>query len=210
MSCSSSAGLRKAGRRRRRSCSRDLCRGTRSRGTGRRVGRARRSRRRRRTSPRGREARRTRWTRSGSIPPGAIASTSAPRPAASRTCLLQRGAARVIALDVGHGQLHPRLRDDPRVTVLERVNVRELRGAAVRAELATCDVSVISPADGAAAGARARRAGLGGGRAGEAAVRSRARGGAEGRRPRSGGVAAGAARGRARRCPAGGRWSRAS
>src|SRR4029077_12758229 len=37
--------------------------------------------------------------------------------------LLQRAAARVIALDVGYGQLHPRLRDDPRVTVLERLNV---------------------------------------------------------------------------------------
>ncbi|HYA09273.1 MAG TPA: SAM-dependent methyltransferase, partial [Gaiellaceae bacterium] len=34
--------------------------------------------------------------------------------------LLQRGAARVIAVDVGYGQLHPRLRNDPRVTVLER------------------------------------------------------------------------------------------
>ena len=34
--------------------------------------------------------------------------------------LLQRGAARVIALDVGYGQLHPRVRNDPRVTVLER------------------------------------------------------------------------------------------
>ena len=34
--------------------------------------------------------------------------------------LLQRGAGRVIALDVGHGQLHPRIRNDPRVTVLER------------------------------------------------------------------------------------------
>jgi 23S rRNA (cytidine1920-2'-O)/16S rRNA (cytidine1409-2'-O)-methyltransferase len=40
--------------------------------------------------------------------------------------LLQAGAARVIALDVGYGQLHPRLRADPRVTVLERRNVREL------------------------------------------------------------------------------------
>ena len=38
--------------------------------------------------------------------------------------LLQRGAARVIALDVGHGQLHAKLRDDPRVIVLERVNAR--------------------------------------------------------------------------------------
>ncbi len=41
-------------------------------------------------------------------------------------CLLQRGAARVIALDVGYGQLDHRLRVDPRVTVLERVNARNL------------------------------------------------------------------------------------
>jgi 23S rRNA (cytidine1920-2'-O)/16S rRNA (cytidine1409-2'-O)-methyltransferase len=40
--------------------------------------------------------------------------------------LLQRGAARVIALDVGYGQLHSKIRDDPRVTVLERVNARTL------------------------------------------------------------------------------------
>jgi 23S rRNA (cytidine1920-2'-O)/16S rRNA (cytidine1409-2'-O)-methyltransferase len=39
-------------------------------------------------------------------------------------CLLQRGAAHVVALDVGHGQLHERLRADPRVTNLERCNVR--------------------------------------------------------------------------------------
>ena len=41
-------------------------------------------------------------------------------------CLLQRGASRVVALDVGHGQLHPRIREDPRVTVIERFNVRAL------------------------------------------------------------------------------------
>jgi 23S rRNA (cytidine1920-2'-O)/16S rRNA (cytidine1409-2'-O)-methyltransferase len=41
-------------------------------------------------------------------------------------CLLQRGARRVVALDVGHGQLHPRIRDDPRVVVIERFNVRRL------------------------------------------------------------------------------------
>src|SRR5579862_1400503 len=40
--------------------------------------------------------------------------------------LLQRGAARVIALDVGYGQFHPRLRVDERVTVLERTNARML------------------------------------------------------------------------------------
>ena len=39
-------------------------------------------------------------------------------------CLLQRGAAEVVALDVGHGQLHPRIRDDDRVIVLERTNIR--------------------------------------------------------------------------------------
>ena len=39
-------------------------------------------------------------------------------------CLLQRGADHVVALDVGHGQLHERLRADPRVTNLERHNVR--------------------------------------------------------------------------------------
>ena len=42
-------------------------------------------------------------------------------------CLLQRGAARVVAVDVGRGQLDARLRADPRVTVLERTNVRHLR-----------------------------------------------------------------------------------
>ncbi len=59
-------------------------------------------------------------------------------------CLLQGGAARVIALDVGYGQLHPRLRDDPRVTVLERVNARHLDALPFAPELITCDVSFIS------------------------------------------------------------------
>jgi 23S rRNA (cytidine1920-2'-O)/16S rRNA (cytidine1409-2'-O)-methyltransferase len=58
--------------------------------------------------------------------------------------LLQRGAARVIALDVGRGQLHPRLRDDPRVTVLERTNARSLTELPFAPELVTCDVSFIS------------------------------------------------------------------
>jgi 23S rRNA (cytidine1920-2'-O)/16S rRNA (cytidine1409-2'-O)-methyltransferase len=58
--------------------------------------------------------------------------------------LLQRGAARVIALDVGHGQLHQRLRDDPRVVVLERTNARELAELPFAPELVTCDVSFIS------------------------------------------------------------------
>jgi 23S rRNA (cytidine1920-2'-O)/16S rRNA (cytidine1409-2'-O)-methyltransferase len=58
--------------------------------------------------------------------------------------LLQRGARRVIALDVGHGQLHPRIRDDPRVTVLERVNARGLTDLPFAPQLVTCDVSFIS------------------------------------------------------------------
>jgi len=58
--------------------------------------------------------------------------------------LLQRGAARVIALDVGYGQLHPRIRDDERVTVLERVNVRRVGELPFAPELVVCDVSFVS------------------------------------------------------------------
>jgi len=58
--------------------------------------------------------------------------------------LLQRGARRVIALDVGYGQLHPKLRNDPRVTVLERVNARALKELPFPPQLVTCDVSFIS------------------------------------------------------------------
>ena len=54
--------------------------------------------------------------------------------------LLQRGAARVVALDVGYGQLHTRLRDDPRVTVLERTNARSLTELPFAPQLVTCDV----------------------------------------------------------------------
>jgi 23S rRNA (cytidine1920-2'-O)/16S rRNA (cytidine1409-2'-O)-methyltransferase len=50
----------------------------------------------------------------------------------------------VIALDVGHGQLHPRLRGEPRVVVLERTNARKLRELPFAPELVTCDVSFIS------------------------------------------------------------------
>jgi 23S rRNA (cytidine1920-2'-O)/16S rRNA (cytidine1409-2'-O)-methyltransferase len=58
--------------------------------------------------------------------------------------LLQRGAARVIALDVGYGQLHDRLRRDSRVTVLERTNARELRELPFAPDLVVGDVSFIS------------------------------------------------------------------
>jgi 23S rRNA (cytidine1920-2'-O)/16S rRNA (cytidine1409-2'-O)-methyltransferase len=61
-------------------------------------------------------------------------------------CLLQAGAARVCALDVGYGQLHPKLREDRRVTVLERVNVRKLdcEELPFTPTFITCDVSFIS------------------------------------------------------------------
>jgi 23S rRNA (cytidine1920-2'-O)/16S rRNA (cytidine1409-2'-O)-methyltransferase len=59
-------------------------------------------------------------------------------------CLLQAGAARVIALDVGYGQLHPRLRSDDRVTVLERVNARTVTSLPYPPEIVVCDVSFIS------------------------------------------------------------------
>jgi 23S rRNA (cytidine1920-2'-O)/16S rRNA (cytidine1409-2'-O)-methyltransferase len=61
-------------------------------------------------------------------------------------CLLKRGAARVIALDVAHGQLDWGLRNDPRVEVVERRNARELDPSELPyiAALATIDVSFIS------------------------------------------------------------------
>jgi len=58
--------------------------------------------------------------------------------------LLQRGAARVVALDVGYGQLHPKLRQDARVTTLERVNARHVTELPFAPQLVTCDVSFIS------------------------------------------------------------------
>jgi 23S rRNA (cytidine1920-2'-O)/16S rRNA (cytidine1409-2'-O)-methyltransferase len=61
-------------------------------------------------------------------------------------CLLQRGAAQVVALDVGHGQLHPRIREDPRVTVIERFNIRGLEAQHLPfvPSLAVADLSFIS------------------------------------------------------------------
>ncbi|HVS12413.1 MAG TPA: TlyA family RNA methyltransferase [Thermoanaerobaculia bacterium] len=61
-------------------------------------------------------------------------------------CLLQRGARRVYALDVGYGQLDPRLRADPRVVVMDRVNARRLQSDALGepCDLITVDVSFIS------------------------------------------------------------------
>jgi 23S rRNA (cytidine1920-2'-O)/16S rRNA (cytidine1409-2'-O)-methyltransferase len=61
-------------------------------------------------------------------------------------CLLQRGAAHVVALDVAYGELDWRIRQDARVTVLERVNARALEPDALpyRPDLVVSDVSFIS------------------------------------------------------------------
>ena len=76
---------------------------------------------------------------------------------------LSRGAAKVYAVDVGHGQLAWKLRNDPRVVVLERTNARHLTRAEVPdpADLVVCDASFIgletvlpAPLALAAAGAR--------------------------------------------------------
>lgn len=66
-------------------------------------------------------------------------------------CLLHQGAAQVVGLDVGHGQLHPRLRDDARVVCVERINARELQADDARVpggsqgfDLVVGDLSFIS------------------------------------------------------------------
>lgn len=59
-------------------------------------------------------------------------------------CLLQAGAVRVYAIDVGYGQLDPRLREDPRVVVMERTNARYLERLPEPVSLVTVDVSFIS------------------------------------------------------------------
>ncbi|NIM92529.1 MAG: TlyA family rRNA (cytidine-2'-O)-methyltransferase [Anaerolineales bacterium] len=59
-------------------------------------------------------------------------------------CLLQHGAERVYAIDVGHGQLHWRLRNDPRIVLMERTNARHLESLQEPIDLVTIDVSFIS------------------------------------------------------------------
>lgn len=61
-------------------------------------------------------------------------------------CLLQRGASRVVAIDVGYGQLHERLRTDPRVENLERTNIRHVGPDAIGGpvDLVVADLSFIS------------------------------------------------------------------
>lgn len=61
-------------------------------------------------------------------------------------CLLQHGVSRVFAVDVGYGQLAWKLRQDPRVVVIERTNIRHMPAASLpqRVDLVTIDVSFIS------------------------------------------------------------------
>src|SRR5512140_543134 len=59
-------------------------------------------------------------------------------------CLLQRGAAKVYAIDVGKGILHWKLRNDPRVVVMEQTNARYVESLPEPVSLATVDASFIS------------------------------------------------------------------
>src|SRR5580692_1661466 len=98
--------------------------------------------------------------RSGSTCAARGASTSAST-GGFTDCLLQRGAARVVAVDVGYGQLAHALRIDPRVVVLERTNARTLQPDAIGgpADLTVVDASFIGLGKLAAAIARCTRQG---------------------------------------------------
>lgn len=81
------------------------------------------------------------------IPPGAVALDIGASTGGFTDCLLQRGAARVVAVDTGRGQLHEKLRGDPRVTAMEKTNARYLTLEAIGGEpveLIAIDVSFIS------------------------------------------------------------------
>lgn len=59
-------------------------------------------------------------------------------------CLLQHGAAKIFGVDVGYGQVHERIRNDDRVVVMERTNLRDVRDLGVKVDLVTLDLSFIS------------------------------------------------------------------
>ncbi|HYF57788.1 MAG TPA: TlyA family RNA methyltransferase [Burkholderiaceae bacterium] len=80
---------------------------------------------------------------SGVDPRGAVALDLGMSTGGFADCLLQAGAARIVGIEVGHGQLHPRLRADPRVACLEHLNVREVTPQVLAARL-----SEPPPADG--------------------------------------------------------------
>ena len=103
-------------------------------------------------------------------------------------CLLQRGAARVVAVDVGYGQLAHKLRIDPRVVVMERTNARSLTPEAIggAADLTVVDASFIGLEKLMPAIAQCTREGGLLVALDQAAVRGRPRAGVtrQGRRPR--------------------------
>ena len=85
------------------------------------------------------------WTEPyGIITHGAVALDIGASTGGFTDCLLQRGAARVYAVDAGHGQLHYRLRHDNRVVCLEKVNARYPFTLPEAVDLLTADVSFIS------------------------------------------------------------------
>ena len=96
------------------------------------------------SSPAAARSSRTPWRSSTSSSTAAIAIDVGASTGGFTDYLLQHGVARVLAVDVGYGQLHPKLRDDPRVTVLERTNARELTALPFRPDLLVADVSFIS------------------------------------------------------------------
>ena len=67
----------------------------------------------------------------GLSPEGVVAADFGASTGGFTDCLLQRGASKVYAIDVGYGQLHPKLRNDARVVVMERVNARTLEAGAL-------------------------------------------------------------------------------
>ena len=77
-------------------------------------------------------------------PDGLVALDSGLSTGGFTDCLLQRGAHRVYGVDVGYGQVHERIRTDPRVVVMERTNLRYLRPLPKLCDLAVLDLSFIS------------------------------------------------------------------
>src|SRR3989337_2239975 len=59
-------------------------------------------------------------------------------------CLLQRGAKKIYGIDVGYGQLAEKIRLDPRVVIMERTNLRDVRDLGEKVDLVTLDLSFIS------------------------------------------------------------------
>lgn len=59
-------------------------------------------------------------------------------------CLLQKGAAKVYGIDVGYGQVHEKIRQDPRVVIFERTNLRHVTSVGEKVDCVTLDLSFIS------------------------------------------------------------------